>query len=188
MSYRETIYTLMTLAQAERFWTYITRCSHGDACTQCCWEWQGCRQWRGYGLFSVGNTAVGQRRNVATHRLMSLFASGEIPTGVHVLHTCDNPPCCNPAHLWRGTKADNILDMVQKGRSLSGDRNPARRWPEKLPRGERHGMARLIPAQVLAIRALQGTMTQQEIARHFRISPYHVSNIHRRRNWKHLPG
>lgn len=51
------------------------------------------------------------------HRQTWVFTHGQIPHGLHVLHRCDNPPCCNPAHLFLGTNLDNIADRVRKGRS-----------------------------------------------------------------------
>jgi hypothetical protein len=51
------------------------------------------------------------------HRVAWTLANGPIPAGMHVLHTCDNPPCCNPGHLWLGTQADNMADMARKGRT-----------------------------------------------------------------------
>lgn len=71
-----------------------------------CWNWQGCRKERGY-----GHTG----RGYAHRRSYELF-KGPIPKGRSVLHRCDNPPCINPDHLRVGTQADNIADMVGKGR------------------------------------------------------------------------
>jgi hypothetical protein len=57
---------------------------------------------------------------VGAHRLAYTFTFGEIPDGLGVLHTCDNPPCCNPNHLWLGTQLENIADRHSKGRSKGG--------------------------------------------------------------------
>jgi hypothetical protein len=75
-----------------------------------------CRVWWGpvnhnkYGLIGVG------RGRVSTHRLAWAFSFGAIPDGSMVLHRCDNPPCCNPKHLFLGTHQDNVDDMVRKNR------------------------------------------------------------------------
>ena len=72
-----------------------------------CWEWRGLRDKHGYGRKGPYKT---------THRLAWEWANGPVPAGMCVLHRCDNPPCCNPDHLFLGTQADNLADMVAKGR------------------------------------------------------------------------
>jgi hypothetical protein len=109
-------------------WQRIDATGGPDAC----WLWTGARSGKGYG------TVHGSLpRALYTHRLAWELAWGPIPPGLCVLHRCDNPPCCNPAHLFLGTKAQNSADMVAKGRSA---------------RGERQHNARLNEAQVREIR------------------------------------
>ena len=72
-----------------------------------CWEYGGARS-KGYGHMKVGRA----------HRVMWAALHGPIPTGLCVLHTCDNPPCCNPSHLFLGTKNDNMQDMIAKRRAV----------------------------------------------------------------------
>ena len=79
-----------------------------------CWEWKGARVKGGY-----GNRGIGGGRSALTHRLAYEWVYGPIPAGMHVLHRCDNPPCCNPAHLFLGTERDNALDKCRKGRHHS---------------------------------------------------------------------
>lgn len=93
-----------------------------------CWPWTGGTNHGGYGHLQEHTG----RRHLA-HRLVI----AALPTEV-VMHSCDNPPCCNPAHLTISTQAQNMRDMVSKGRSL---------------KGERHWNAKLTPAQVEAIKA-----------------------------------
>lgn len=76
-----------------------------------CWEWNGSRVTRdGYGVFKAGWTK-------AAHRFSYAEANGvELTRAIHICHRCDNPPCVNPAHLFAGTRSDNMRDMVSKGR------------------------------------------------------------------------
>jgi len=83
-----------------------------DRCTLApsgCWEWQGSRLWNGYGRFSGRNGFI-------AHRRMYELTKGEIPEGWFVCHTCDNPPCINPDHLFVGTALHNNRDTNRKGR------------------------------------------------------------------------
>lgn len=78
-----------------------------------CWEWQGRTDPKGYGkLFFIR-----PGRSMLAHRYVYQEIHGPIPKGQQVRHTCDNPPCCNPAHLVLGTPADNQNDMRERGRS-----------------------------------------------------------------------
>lgn len=83
-----------------------------------CWEWTAGRWRRGYGQFKV------QGHPVQAHRFAWHVEHGGPPTDLMVCHLCDNPPCCNPAHLVLGTRAANAFDMVRKGRQLSAERHP----------------------------------------------------------------
>jgi len=80
---------------------------------EACWPWGGGKIRTGYGHLKV------KGRTVLAHRVAYEVWAGPIPEGKHVLHNCpggDNPACCNPAHLWLGTQADNMKDMSRKGR------------------------------------------------------------------------
>ena len=89
----------------ERFWKYVLK-SNG------CWEWQGLRTVGGYGLYWIE-----RNQQTTAHRVSWLIAYGPIPDGIEVLHSCDNPPCIRPQHLFLGTQQDNIDDMIRKGRA-----------------------------------------------------------------------
>ena len=78
-----------------------------------CWPWQGAVSSDGYGVVRLGRGR--RRRLVYAHRLAYALAYGP-PGRRQVLHSCDTPACCNPLHLRAGTQADNMADMVAKGR------------------------------------------------------------------------
>lgn len=107
-----------------------------------CWPWRGLRNKHRYGRFQ----AVGFPETIA-HRFAWTVTNGPIEGGLFVCHHCDNPPCCNPAHLFLGTPLDNNRDAMRKGRKRSGDNHYARTNPEKLARGDRHG-SRLHPERI----------------------------------------
>lgn len=83
-----------------------------------CWVYTGFRKWDGYGWLQrhVG----GIPRSLTAHRYAWILTHGEPPAGAHIMHKCDNPPCCNPAHLQLGTHDENMKDMAAKGRQNSG--------------------------------------------------------------------
>jgi hypothetical protein len=94
----------------DRFWARVAK---GDDC----WEWQGPRNARGYGYGSV------RSKTTFAHRIAWEIVNGPIPKGMVVRHSCDNPPCVNPAHLLLGLPRDNSADMVARGRAARGPAN-----------------------------------------------------------------
>lgn len=91
----------------ERFWQKVQHSDSG------CWEWLGSRDGGGYGMFQYGS-----RDSRRAHRVAWELTNGEIPTGMFVLHSCDYPPCVNPAHLRLGTNSDNMKDMWARNRRI----------------------------------------------------------------------
>jgi hypothetical protein len=89
-----------------------------------CWEWQKARQRQGYGV------ARWLEKKVLSHRLSYELYKGKIPAGLFVLHKCDNPPCCNPEHLFVGTKKDNRHDQIAKGRDPAKNATHCKRGHE----------------------------------------------------------
>jgi hypothetical protein len=126
---------------------------------EACWPWTGCHNGYGYGVLSVNNRMKG------AHRLAYEAAKGPIPKGLSVCHTCDNPPCCNPAHLFVGSHKDNGLDMARKER---GARN------------------KLTGEQAKAIRA--DPRTTKEIAPDYGVHWSNIAAIKAGRTWVHLDG
>lgn len=100
----------LTESLRRRLATNVTRTEGG------CLEWAGARNGNGYG--SVGSVRDEHGRSIVylAHRVAWTIANGPIPEGMSVCHTCDNPPCVNPDHLFIGTNQDNVDDMVSKGR------------------------------------------------------------------------
>lgn len=145
-------YTLLDSLR-ERFESYVDRSGGPEACH----PWKGHRGVGDYGTFRVG------KKKQKAHRVAWALTHGPIPEGKFVCHRCDNPPCCNDAHLFLGTAADNMTDKTRKGRA---------------PSGERNGNAKLSDAQVEEAFAMRerGAL-QREIAERFGVTQSHISAL-----------
>ncbi len=110
-----------------------------------CWSWQRSKNTDGYG------TVYHNKIIYSTHRLAYELFIGEIPKSLHVLHSCDNPSCCNPKHLRVGTNYDNVRDRQSKNRQA---------------KGVTHGRHKLSEGDVREIKKLYatGNYTQQELS------------------------
>lgn len=150
---------------ADRFWEKVDRRGADD-----CWEWTAARNEHGYGVMRP----VGRRSGptVKAHRVSLMLADVGID-GLVIRHSCDNPPCVNPAHLSVGTKADNSADMVSRDRHA---------------RGSRSGASKLHERQVLEIRARAASgELHRLIAADYGVSRVTITNIVTRHTWRHLP-
>jgi len=152
---------------AERFWEKVDQSDGPDAC----WLWIGGLGSTGYGYIWVSGMMQTAPRTAWT------LANGPITDGLHVLHTCDNRPCVNPAHLFLGTNADNIADRVRKGRSSR-------------IRGERAGRAKLTEKEVAAIRLLhtEEHLGCRRLGQRFGVHYNTVQAILNGRTWTHILG
>ena len=143
----------------ERFWSKVDKGSK-------CWVWTAGTN-RGYGEFWI------EDRMHKAHRISYEMEYRSVPPSMCVLHTCDNPPCVNPKHLFVGSQKDNIADAHSKGRLKNGT-----------SLGSMHWCSKLTEKQVSII--LKDTRTHRKIAKEYKVSRSTVSLIKQRKTWKHV--
>ncbi len=145
----------------ERFWYYVDKRGEDE-----CWEWKGHKSPEGYGHLHI------KTGTTVTSRISWQIHYGEIPKGMLVCHKCDNPPCCNPKHLFLGTDLDNIQDRDKKKRN-------------KQCKGRNHYKAEIVEADVINIRNLNKEgMSQKELSKMYNLSQASISKILLRQGWK----
>lgn len=184
----------MDTIAADNFWAKVD-ISTVDAC----WPWRRARFENHYGAFAVGKT------NFRASRVAYFLAFRIDPSEYLVCHTCDNPPCCNPKHMFLGTTADNAMDMKQKGRAAAGDRSGRRLHPERYAtandsihwpqsriektRGNNNGRALITSSTVRTIRSMHGVgINAHEIHRRLNL-PIKLTQLYRiihRETWTHV--
>lgn len=147
----------------KRFWSKMNVASPEE-----CWPWKTGFHTAGYGQ------CYPDTKTKYAHRVAFEIAKGEIPEGMSVLHKCDNPPCCNPDHLFLGTRADNMKDMDQKGRR---------------PLGIQSVVAKITDEDVVRIRILyhKGGMTQKQIGKMYGLCQTHIGHIVTGRKRRSVP-
>lgn len=145
--------------RTERFWMHVLITSKDE-----CWPWMGNRTDLQYGLVTVNSKP---RIQTCASRLAYILIHSEVPEALFIRHRCDNPPCCNPTHLVKGTQQQNLQDCAERGR---------------LP------AAALTAAQVLEMRARfdAGQTNQSELARQFNVSSPTAHFVVRRKTWSWL--
>lgn len=151
---------------AIRFWSKVTKMGEDE-----CWDWHGCLSDCGYGLMTH------KRKHWKAHRFAYFLTYGEFDPLMDVLHKCDNPKCCNPAHLKLGTASENMRDAYARGRKIP--------WN---PKGSIHPMAKINEQQAIEIRTLfaTGTFSKRAIGKRFGITASAVGSIVKRRTWSHV--
>lgn len=154
-----TILDKMTPSDKERFWSKVDIKSEEE-----CWEWKGAPNADGYGHISIGGRE--NQHKLAAHRVAKTLATGkEIEEGKLILHACDNPPCCNPEHLFVADHQANMDDMVSKERSAMS-----------------YGNAKITWDTVDEIR--NSFLTGKELSEKLNLSKATISDIRNNKTWK----
>jgi hypothetical protein len=176
----------LTAQDVERFWNLVEKRGDDE-----CWLYKGFRDKDGYGMFSIPSitrtvkTGPHKGHNkwvtVRSNRVAFKIANDAIDSRM-VLHSCDNPPCCNPFHLRQGTNEQNAQERDDKKRSG---------WitkPEQIKRGEHAGRAKLTESQVLDILESfhNGRETVTQLRKRFSVDHKSIRLIIHRINWKHV--
>jgi hypothetical protein len=154
-----------------------------------CWNWPKSLTSAGYGQYvSCEN---GKPKHHYAHRFSFEMLNGCIDDGLNVCHSCDNPSCFNPSHLFAGTQKENIQDMIRKNRahdrsqcSKRGDEHPSRTQRERLKRGSEHYSSKLKAEDVIYIRL--SDKKGVELALLFGVSPAAISSVRHRKCWTHI--
>jgi len=152
---------------AVKFWPKVTKRGPDE-----CWEWIGARvPAGGYGRFLY------KGKLIAAHRVAYLLAHGELPTELDIMHVCDNPPCCNPAHLIAATTLENMRDAKRKGRHCYGERS----IHAKITEAQAIEILKAKPENVRGSRHIS-----EALAACYGIKPSAVLCIWRGDSWSHL--
>lgn len=152
-------------ATISRFWSKVDIRGPNE-----CWPWKAgcfCRRngKKSYGAFHRSNP----KRLVKAHRFALEITKGKLKPHQRACHKCDNEPCCNPRHLWKGTVLSNVKDRNKKGRTA---------------RGEQSGMAKLTDREIRKIR-LDGRQ-HRSIAKDYNVCKSTISYIKNGRLWSHV--
>lgn len=154
-----------------RFWSKVNVARYPNQC----WEWTAGRDKEGYGRF--GHRKSGE---VLSHRIAWEIVNDKLAGDLKVLHSCDNPSCVNPKHLFLGTQADNVADMIRKGRGATTEQ---RSIPK---RGDKNHSRKLSSEKVVYIRQryAAGGITQKQLALEMGVSKATIGLIITRKRWR----
>jgi predicted DNA-binding protein YlxM (UPF0122 family) len=159
-----------------RFWSKVKIVANAE-----CWIWIAGKDWDGYGLFKTSNP----RKTKKAHRISYFIAHGFIDDKLQVCHTCDNPSCVNPNHLFQGTPKENTTDMIKKGRGIKGDHVPY----ERRARGSSHHSAKLTDKKVAKIRKLYSEgISMDALANAYSVATSTVARAIHGERWNHVQG
>ena len=148
---------------ADRFWAKVNKESGSD-----CWEWTAALDVDRYGKFWVNG------KMTRAHRFSYEIHKGEIPSGMCILHSCDNRKCVKPEHLSAGTNADNMRDKASKNRCNSA-------------KGSALPQSKLNEEQVKQIREkLNLGLSQRTIAKEYGVNQPTISFINTGKTWNHV--
>jgi Mor family transcriptional regulator len=162
------------LTAEERFWIDVNK--NGQTMphmTTACWEWIGYIDLdQGYGIFCI----PGNKRPVRAHRFSYEIANSKITNDLCVCHQCDNRRCVNPSHLWLGTNADNMADMISKGRAKGAP-------------GIKNANSKFADKDVIQMRSeWSNGATVRDLSIKYNSLDQEIWKICTGRTWKHLPG
>ena len=139
-----------------------------------CWPWGARRDDEGYGQVRTSKPRQTKRAHIVAHEISKGPANGML-----VCHSCDNPPCCNPSHLWLGSAGDNVRDSYAKGRRAA--------LSPICGSGAANGNAKLSEQDVIEIkRMIAAGAFNTTIANIFGVSHSSIGNIRSGRTWKHI--
>lgn len=149
---------LESVTNVDAFWSRVDMLNQDS-----CWEWQGAKTDKGYGVYAPLPGVL-----LRAHRVAYALHNNGIDDDLFVCHTCDNPSCCNPNHLFLGTPKDNNDDKMAKGRHNAG-------------KGENNSQSKLTIEKARSI--YLDERTNKEIGAAYNISPALASMIRRRKIW-----
>lgn len=153
------------LFYATCFWRRVDRRSKTE-----CWNFKGRRNHDGYGRSTFRGFGYKKRR--FAHRVAFGFVNGPAPNNLLVCHRCDNPACCNPDHLFLGTRNDNNQDKITKGRMKLGEQLPQTKLTAEKVRKIRSYLPRQCPII--------------KLAKEYGVSPHTIRYVMAGSSWKHL--
>jgi hypothetical protein len=148
---------------SERFWQKVDKLGLDE-----CWAWLGAKDKYGYGR--IGRGGLGHRsKTELAHRVSWELHNGTIEDNLFVCHSCDNPNCCNPNHLFLGTQFDNMKDAASK---------------ERVKRGTAHHNVKLSPEKVKIIR--ESSIQNIRLSKEFGVDASVISEIKNGKAWTHV--